>query len=172
MAHLLNYSGRHNLTKENKKMYPNSNFIRNNSPSFPGIHNYNNNIQPRVEEEKKDDFQLIYGITDEEIDSIDLCEFISPGFISFPGKNDGYYGQDPTPDPNTPQPGQPGKPNQPRKPNQPNPDLPGQPGPEIQQPGQAPPEHPGQVQPEREIQRPQPPVVPQTTPPSTPKQSY
>ena len=145
-----------------KNMYPNSNFTRNTYPIYSGISSYNN-IQPTVEKEKEDYFKSIYGINDEEIDSIDLCEFISPGFISFPGRNGGYYGQDPTPDPNTPQPGQPGK----------QPNTPGQPGrqPEIPNPGQpqAPPEHPGKVQPDREINQPTPPVVPPTHPPTTPQ---
>ncbi|MGI8893595.1 MAG: hypothetical protein ACR2GN_09075 [Bacteroidia bacterium] len=144
-------------------MYPNSNFIRNTYPVYPGIANYKN-IIPIVEEKKEENFESMYGIFDEELDSIDLCEFISPGFISFPGKNGGFYGQDPTQDPNTPQPGQPGQ----------QPQTPGQPGrqqPEIPDPNQpkAPPEHPGQVQPNREIDRPMPPVVPPTSPPNTPQ---
>jgi hypothetical protein len=161
MARQLKYVS-HKKFNKRKKMYPNSNFIRNTNPVHPGITNYNN-IKPTVEEKKEENFESLYGIFDEELDSIDLCEFISPGFISFPGRNGGYYGQDPTQDPNTPQPGQPGQ----------QPQTPGQPGrqPEIPNPHdpQAPPEHPGQVQPEREIDRPTPPVVPPTQPPTTPK---
>ena len=136
-------------------MYPNSNILRNTWPVFPGI---GESIKktPLLKKEKMKKRKLVYGILNEEFDSIDLCEFISPGFISFPGRTDGYYGQDPTPDPNTPQPGQPGK-----KPNR---------QPEVPDPGrpQIPHEHPGRVQPEREITRPAPPVIPPVSPPNTP----
>lgn len=137
-------------------MYPNSNIVRTTWPAFPGMSGSINKITPREKKEKMKKDKLIYGIPDEEFDSIDLCEFISPGFISFPGKSGGYYGQDPTPDPNTPQPGQPGKPDKPK--------------PEVPDPGrpQIPHEHPGRVQPEREISRPAPPVVPPVSPPNTP----
>jgi len=137
-------------------MYPNSNVVRNTWPVITGFGKTINKINPRVEKEKMKKAKFIYGIEDVEFDSIDLSEFISPGFISFPGRTDGYYGQDPTPDPNTPQPGQPGKPNKPQ--------------PEVPDPGkpQIPHEHPGRVQPEREISRPAPPVIPPVSPPNTP----
>lgn len=141
-------------------MYPYSNTVRNTWSVFPGISGYINKIAPRGMKEKIKTEKLIYGFSDEEFDSIELCEFLSPGFIAFPGGSEGYYGQDPTPDPNTPQPGQPGKPNEPER------------QPEVPDPGrpQIPHEHPGKVQPEREITRPAPPVVPPVSPPNTPTQ--